>query len=128
MTLKGKDPVVVQDNLRENQIASHCGLVPTTNRSGPDAFDQNGNPFELKSGTKSGITTARDVGLHTIKEWRSKYWIIALGKNYATGFEMDSLYIAHPKDLELIFRIVRIFLLPARKRRSIQRLLSVVDT
>jgi len=65
-----------------------------------DARDERGNPYELKSATKGGVTTARDVGLHTIANWRTKYWILAAGENLATGFEMDALYIAHPEDLE----------------------------
>jgi len=68
-----------------------------------DACDTSGNPYELKSATRQGVTTARDVGLHTVAGWRRKYWIIAVGRNLASGFTMDALYIAHPDDLEPFF-------------------------
>jgi len=94
----------VQDDAREKQIADHLGLRRTSGRAGPDAHDECGNPFELKSATKTGVTTARDVGLHTIAEWRQKYWIVAAGENLESGFRFDAIYIAHPDDLEPRFR------------------------
>jgi len=94
---------IVQDNRRERQIADLCGLKPAKSRSGADAHDAKGNPFELKSGTKGSFTTARDVGIHTLAEWRSKYWIFAMGRNLTTGFEIQSLHIAHPDHLEPYF-------------------------
>lgn len=113
---------VVQDDIRERMIAAHCGLKHVGGRAGVDATDGVGNPFELKSGTKSGITTARDVGLHTIKEWRSKYWIIATGRNLAEGFRLDSLYIVHPDDLEPVFSK-----LAARLQADSERVAAVLD-
>lgn len=95
---------IVQDDSREKTIAKQCGLKTTDQRAGVDAFDKHGNPFELKSGTKSGITTARDVNLKTIGEWRRKYWIIARGRNRKARFEMEELYIVHPDDLESRFK------------------------
>lgn len=95
--------VVVQDNARERQVIAHCRLIPAQSRAGVDAHDENGNPFEIKSTTQTGVSTARDVGLHTLHEWRSRYWIIALGKNLPPGFEISHLYIAHPDDLEECF-------------------------
>jgi len=94
---------VIQDDARELLIAALCGLDHITDRAGADAKDSSGNFYELKSGTKSGITTARDVGLHTVDEWRKKYWIIAFGRNPDSGFEIDELYVAHPEDLEPAF-------------------------
>ncbi len=103
-----RQKATVQDDVREQQIALHCGLTRTGKRAGADAFDENGNPYELKSATKSGITTGRDIGVHTIAVYRKEYWVIAEGTNYqaASGlkrFEIRSLYIAHPKDLESWF-------------------------
>ncbi len=88
-------------------IARHCRLrrepLGRGRESKPDAYDTHGNPFELKSATKSGVTTARDVGLHTVREWRKRYWIVAVGRNLRSGFHMDALYVAHPSDLASFF-------------------------
>jgi hypothetical protein len=94
----------VQDDARERQIANYLGLCRTSGRAGPDAHDECGNPFELKSATKTGVTTARDVGPHTITEWRQKYWIVATGVNLESGFRCNAIYVAHPDDLEPRFR------------------------
>jgi len=94
----------VQDSGREEIVRLHCGLTKIPGRMAPaDAKDERGNPFELKSVTKSGVTTARDVGRHTIRGWRRKYWIIAHGRNLDEGFEMDALYVGHPDDLAPCF-------------------------
>jgi len=100
-----RQKATVQDDIREAQIASHCGLQRTDKRSGPDAFDDEQNPFELKSATKSGVTTGRDISIRSIEAYRKVYWVIAEGTNYRTSsgaksFEINSLYVAHPKDLE----------------------------
>jgi hypothetical protein len=71
---------------------------------GADALDGDGNEFELKSAGGTNVTTARDVGPHTIEKWRQRYWIIARGPNFKTGFRIDQIYILHPKDLEGWFR------------------------
>lgn len=97
---KSQQEEIVQDNSREVLIANHCGLQINPSRSGPDAHDSAGNPFELKSTTRSGVSTARDVGLHTITEWRRKYWLVAAGYNYHSGYQITELYLAHPDDLE----------------------------
>lgn len=94
----------VQDDSRERQVASLCALRISDRRDGPDAFDQHGNPFEIKSATNTNVTTARDVGLHTIEVWRSKYWIIAVGENLSQGFRIDRLWACHPDDLEVRFK------------------------
>ena len=97
----------VQDDSREVLIAKICGLRRVedgrSNVNTPDAFDENDNPFELKSATRNNVTTARDVSLTTVQSWRSKYWILAKGRNLSTGFEINALYIAHPNQLESFF-------------------------
>jgi hypothetical protein len=108
MSSENREEATVQDDVREEQIAQFCGLTRTGKRSGADALDEDQNTFELKSATKSGVSTGRDIGLHTIKVYRSEYWIVAEGKNYKTTsgtkkFEINSLYIAHPQDLESWF-------------------------
>lgn len=69
-------------------------------RSGPDAVDTAGNEFELKSATKQGVTTARDVGLHTFDKWRRRYWVVAKGKNRHSGFDIEDIYFLAPSHLE----------------------------
>jgi hypothetical protein len=100
-----RQKATIQDDLRETQIALHCGLERSGKRAGPDAFDDKINPFELKSATKSGVTTGRDIGIHSIEAYRKMYWVIAEGTNYRgpsgeKTFEVTSLYVAHPADLE----------------------------
>jgi hypothetical protein len=99
------DIATVQDNTRERKIAEAGDLKLSEQRAGTDAYDEFENPFELKSTTKGGVTTARDVGQHTIKIWRNEFWLIAEGINHKDdrGFEILSLYIAHPSDLESWF-------------------------
>ena len=99
-----KSATRVQDDSRERQIAELCELVVSDRRDGPDAYDSVGNPYEIKSATKNSVTTARDVGLHTIQSWRSKYWIIAIGDNLASGFIINGLWICHPDDLDGRFK------------------------
>jgi hypothetical protein len=74
---------------------------------GADALDDQGNEFELKSAGGKSVTTARDVGPHTIKKWQRRYWIIARGPNLRAGFRIDQIYILHPKDLAGWFRKLR---------------------
>ena len=97
----------VQDDSRESLIARHCRLIRNkTARSNthlPDAFDLAKRPYELKSATTNSVTTARDVGLHTLQDWKQRYWIIAFGTNLASGFRIRELFIAHPSDLSLFF-------------------------
>jgi len=97
----------IQDDSRERQIADHCKLrhsaYSRAQTSTPDAYDEKKRPFELKSVTTENVTTARDVGLHTVKDWRTKYWVIAKGRNLESGFVVDEMYIAHPDDLEPFF-------------------------
>ena len=105
MSSEEREEASVQDDVREEQIAQFCGLKRTGKRAGADALDEDENTYELKSATKSGVSTGRDIGLHTIAVYRSEYWIFAEGKNYKTSsgakkFEISSLHIAHPQDLE----------------------------
>ncbi|MBI3634641.1 MAG: hypothetical protein HY216_00305 [Candidatus Rokubacteria bacterium] len=102
MARKKKDPSeeIVQDNTREAFMAAYCGLTPSRKRTGTDVCDAAGNPFELKSTSSDSVSTARDVGLHTIASWRSKYWIVSVGSNFKGGWMTRELYIAHPADLE----------------------------
>ncbi len=104
LAIETEQLVTVQDIGRHAQVARHCGLRSEERRMGVDALDADGNPFEIKTGTKESITTARDVGPHTLDVWRREYWIIAAGRNTAeSGFIIDRLYVAHPDQLEPFF-------------------------
>lgn len=98
------ESVRVQDDSREQQIRELFGLTdPRDGRSGVDAVDSFGNPFELKSTTVTGVSTSRDVGSHTISRWKNRYWIFARGRNLATGFVIDEAYFLHPHDMSEFF-------------------------
>lgn len=71
-------------------------MHPNPNRLGPDATDNFGNPFELKTTTQNSVGTARDVSIEMIAEWKRRYWIIAKGVNLRTGFRIDSIYFLDP--------------------------------
>jgi hypothetical protein len=66
----------IQDSARQNELRKLFDLQdPGLGRMGPDAIDERGNVYELKSTTKESVGTGRDVGFHTIKEYRKKHWI-----------------------------------------------------
>jgi hypothetical protein len=93
-----------QDNKRETQIANFLGLTPSELRAGEDAIDSHGHPFELKSASKTQVTTGRDVGVHTIAKWRQTYWVVACGKQDKRGvLHLSALFVAHPTGLESWF-------------------------
>lgn len=89
---------VVQDISREISLREMCGLLDSNQgRMGTDAIDVFGNEFELKSGTKkSGFSTARDFGIHTIERWKDKHWVFGHGKNYKTGFKFEMVFYLSP--------------------------------
>ena len=67
-----------QNDKYEKLIAGLFDLQRGESRIGEDAFDENRNPYELKSSTKSGgVSTARDLGPSYIKKHRGRYWIVA---------------------------------------------------
>ncbi len=105
MAKRKKDPgeEIVQDNSREAFMAAYCGLKGSGKRSGTDVCDEAGNVFELKSTSGEHVSTARDVGQHTLATWRGQYWIISVGKNFKGSWMTRELYIAHPDDLEPFF-------------------------
>lgn len=97
--------VEVQDKARQDKLRKRCGLRDSgQGRMGADALDEDENEFELKSAGGNNVTTARDVGPHTIKKWKRRYWVVARGPNLKTGFRIDQIYILHPKNLGAWFR------------------------
>jgi len=93
--------VPVQNAAREIALRDLFGLQSGgRGRIGPDAIDGNGNEYELKSTTTGSITTARDVGPHTLERWRTRYWICTKGRNTARGFIFQEIYFLAPQMLE----------------------------
>lgn len=79
--------MTVQDDSREKELIDLFQLEKPllATRSGTDAIlDLNGLkiPFELKSSTKSSVTTVRDFGREHIKKWQGKHWLFGF---YAQG-------------------------------------------
>ncbi|MCL2930363.1 MAG: hypothetical protein O4861_11950 [Trichodesmium sp. St16_bin4-tuft] len=72
--------MTVQDDSRENELIQLFNLERLANstRSGTDAILTLNSliiPFELKSTTKTSVTTVRDFGLEHIKKWRGQHWL-----------------------------------------------------
>tara|TARA_Y100000294_G_scaffold159874_1_gene163087 strand:- start:548 stop:766 length:219 start_codon:yes stop_codon:yes gene_type:complete len=58
----------IQDAVREEMMMEMFDLKDSgEGRIGADAIDCDGRRFELKSGTKKSVTTARDVGLRDFR-------------------------------------------------------------
>jgi len=92
--------VEVQDNKREDQIIRLFGLIKLGGRAGVDAKDEFGHLFEIKSTTKPSVGTGRDVSVEMLNNWRKQFWIIAKGKNYASGFRPEQIYFLSPTMME----------------------------
>jgi len=91
----------VQDDARENQLIKLFELEqpPNRGRSDTDAIlNYKGQTFyfELKSTTKSSVTTVRDFGHDHLKKWKNKHWIIGFYDNHA---ELKYCHYASPKDM-----------------------------
>lgn len=95
----------IQDNSRERQMRTLFRLNHSgQNRGGLDAVDEAGNAFELKSGTKPSITTGRDVGLHTIDKWRTRYFLVCKGrKPRGEEFVIEQCLAASPAHMDWWF-------------------------
>lgn len=98
--LEDDDEVMVQDNDREKLLCKVLNLTQMSGRAGHDAEDEMGNKYELKSTTKGGFGTGRDVSPGMIQNWRERYWVCAKGRNLKSGFEIEELYFLSPSMLE----------------------------
>lgn len=72
--------MTVQDDSRENELIQLFNLERPVNftRSGIDGILTLKTlkiPFELKSTTKTSVTTVRDFGLEHLRKWRGKHWL-----------------------------------------------------
>lgn len=90
----------VQDDTREVTLARLLELRPSERRVGPDATDENGNTYELKTTTRTSLSTGRDVGQRFLDGLRTGYFIAAKGKQTDYAFTFDEIYFLHPDDLE----------------------------
>lgn len=75
-----RDKTTVQDDRRENELITLFQLEKPANatRSGTDAILNFANQqlaFELKSTTKSSVTTVRDFSPDHINKWQGKHWL-----------------------------------------------------
>lgn len=72
--------MAVQDDRRETHLIALFNLIPGgEGRSGTDAHLEIGDAsilFELKSTTKSSVTTVRDFGPDHIRKWIGKHWLV----------------------------------------------------
>jgi hypothetical protein len=94
-----------QDNEREAQLVTWFALQSTNeNRIGIDAADEFNYQYELKTTTKAGVSTARDVGLNHIAKWRKLIWICAKGHYQGDEFIITDTYVLYPSNLEQWFR------------------------
>lgn len=93
-------PRQVQDDIREEILTRTLNLTRTGKRTGPDAIDEYGNVFELKTTTREALTTGRDIGLEYLARMRTQYLIAARGKQTDYGFAADDIYFLHPDDLD----------------------------
>lgn len=90
----------VQDNKREQALAALLDLQTTGKRGGYDAFDQHGNPYELKTTSKNDVGTGRDVGREFVAKLRSEYFVAAKTDPDSTDWKPAKIIVCHPDDLE----------------------------
>ena len=92
--------MTVQDDKRESELIDLFELEkpPNASRSGTDAIlylDGREIPFELKSTTKSSVTTVRDFGSEHIRKWQGKHWLF--GFYYRGGTKLKYCLYASPQ-------------------------------
>lgn len=92
--------VDVQDNKREQALAEILGLQTTGKRSGYDAYDEFGNPYELKTTSKNDVGTGRDIGRSFIEKLRSEYFVAAKSSLEPGEWKPSEIIVCHPDDLE----------------------------
>jgi len=90
---------VVQDDIRERQLADLLRLERSAGRTGSDARDESGNRYELKTTTRGGVTTGRDLGLDYLERMRRSYLICARGQQGLT-FRFEEIYFLAPSMMQ----------------------------
>lgn len=93
-----------QDRDREDALRQLFDLEQANhNRTGPDAIDEAGRYFELKSTTRDRVSTARDVGPGHLKKWRKLNWIFGRGQYAGKTFTFEKRYVLTPVRMESWF-------------------------
>lgn len=96
-----------QDRDREDALRRLFDLEQANeNRTGPDAFDENGRYYELKSTTRDRVSTARDVGPEHLKKWRRLHWIFGRGQYAGKMFVFEHTYVLTPVQMEPWFEVI----------------------
>lgn len=96
-----------QDRDREDALRKLFKLSPANqNRTGPDAVDEAGRLFELKSTTRDRVSTARGVGLDHLAKWRKLNWIIGRGHYSSTSFTFEQTFFLTPVQMEPWFSAI----------------------
>jgi hypothetical protein len=85
-----------QDSRREKILIEKIKLTPKSlnSRGLYDACDDDGNIFELKSTSKSTVSTARDCSLRHIERWKKLYWLIGVWN--CSNMEYNDVYFLSP--------------------------------
>lgn len=91
---------IVQDDLREQQLALQLRPERSRSRTGSDARDEHGNRYELKTVTTRSVTTGRDIGPDYLDRLRRSYFICAHGENTDYGFQIRDIYFLAPAMME----------------------------
>jgi Restriction endonuclease PvuII len=76
------------------------------NRTGPDALDENGRLYELKSTTRDRVSSARDVGMDHLTKWRHLNWIFGRGNYKGRQFDFEQIYFLTPEQMEPWFSVI----------------------
>jgi hypothetical protein len=76
------------------------------NRTGPDAVDENGRFYELKSTTRDRVSSARDVGMDHLTKWRQLNWIFGRGNYKGRTFDFEQIYLLTPAQMEPWFCVM----------------------
>jgi hypothetical protein len=96
-----------QDRDREDALRKLFDLEQANqNRTGPDAIDEAGRFYELKSTTRDRVSTARDVGPEHLKKWRKLNWIIGRGQYAGKTFAFEKTYVLTPVQMEPWFSLI----------------------
>ena len=72
-----------------------------------DAFDKFDNPYELKTTSKGGVSTARDLGYNHLDKWAKRYWIIVDFKKTIDSHDFINFWFMAPRHLQGWFDKIR---------------------
>jgi hypothetical protein len=95
------------------------------NRTGPDAADEKGRLYELKSTTRDRVSSARDVGMDHLTKWRKLNWIFGRGNYKGRTFDFEQIYFLTPEQMEPWFKAMESKL--TRDDALFKRVLKVLE-